>query len=170
MDVAGTPLAIVRPDGEIVHATPALLALVALPQGNELLSAAQALAREIGKLLIRRPEGALPAPSASVSTPNATHELRATLVQPMLLGPAPLVLVAVTAPPGSGDTPAMLAQRFGLTDREAEVAVLVARGERDRVIAQALGISHHTVRRHVERVLAKLNVHHRAAVARVIQG
>ena len=166
LDLAGTPLAIVRPDGELLHATPALLTLVAAqPAGGALLTAAQALAREVGTLLGRTPAGTLPAPATVVQTPGGAHELRATLVHVTPMGPGPVVLVAVSGPAAAAPTATALCARFGLTAREAEVALLLAAGERDRDIARRLGISHVTARRHVEHVLGKLGVHARAAVA-----
>ena len=47
---------------------------------------------------------------------------------------------------------------YGLTPRELEVLRLVAEGRSDREIGQALSISHRTVMRHVEHILAKLGV------------
>jgi DNA-binding CsgD family transcriptional regulator len=58
----------------------------------------------------------------------------------------------------------LLRQRFHLTDRELDVALLVAEGLRNREVAEALAISPHTVRRHGERVFMKLGVHTRAAL------
>jgi DNA-binding NarL/FixJ family response regulator len=51
----------------------------------------------------------------------------------------------------------------GLSAREAEVVRLVARGQTNREIAAALGISERTVDRHVSNILAKLDVSSRAA-------
>jgi DNA-binding CsgD family transcriptional regulator len=53
----------------------------------------------------------------------------------------------------------------GLTAREAEVLRLVAAGQTNRQIAAALGISDHTVRRHLQNVFARLGVPSRAAAA-----
>ena len=54
-----------------------------------------------------------------------------------------------------------------LTPREREVVVLVAEGKTNAEIARQLWISPGTVRRHLENVFAKLDVHTRtAAVAR----
>jgi non-specific serine/threonine protein kinase len=53
----------------------------------------------------------------------------------------------------------------GLTPREYEVAVLVARGQSNREIAAALVIGERTVETHVTRVLQKLNLQRRAQVA-----
>lgn len=53
----------------------------------------------------------------------------------------------------------------GLTAREREVAVLVARGHTNPQIARVLVIAPRTAMRHVEHVMAKLRVHSRAQVA-----
>ncbi|HXT17369.1 MAG TPA: helix-turn-helix transcriptional regulator [Gemmatimonadaceae bacterium] len=52
-----------------------------------------------------------------------------------------------------------------LTARERQVARELARGHSNQQIAGALGLSVHTVRRHTERVLRKLGVRSRHAVA-----
>lgn len=49
----------------------------------------------------------------------------------------------------------------GLTKREYEIALRLVARESTREIAAALGISPHTVRRHTERILAKLGVNSR---------
>lgn len=61
--------------------------------------------------------------------------------------------------------PGELRARFQLTPREAEVALLLARGASEKRLARALDISVHTARRHTERVFAKLGVRARSAVA-----
>ena len=56
-----------------------------------------------------------------------------------------------------------------LTQREQEVLSLVAEGATDKEIADALSISIHTVKSHMRKILAKLQLEHRyeaAAVAR----
>ncbi len=58
-----------------------------------------------------------------------------------------------------------VARRSGLTRREQEVAVLVARGLDSRHIAHELVIAEGTVRIHVEHILAKLELHSRAQLA-----
>ena len=53
----------------------------------------------------------------------------------------------------------------GLTDRELDVLVLVARGSTNRAIAAALVISEHTVARHIHNILTKLGVSSRTAAS-----
>ena len=53
----------------------------------------------------------------------------------------------------------------GLTEREVEVLRLVARGLTNREIADALVLSEHTVRRHLQNVFGRLGVSSRAAAA-----
>ncbi len=58
-----------------------------------------------------------------------------------------------------------LRERFDLTGQEVRVARRIAEGCHNDEIARHLAISPHTVRRHTERVLAKLGVASRAQVA-----
>jgi DNA-binding CsgD family transcriptional regulator len=60
---------------------------------------------------------------------------------------------------------AELRARFGLTNREVQVALLLAEGLTDGALADRLALSPHTARRYSERVLRKLGLHSRAAVA-----
>lgn len=61
-----------------------------------------------------------------------------------------------------------LRRQFGLTEREADVAMMLAERLTNREIARALRVSVHTVRRHVEHILAKLDVHSRKDVRAVL--
>jgi DNA-binding NarL/FixJ family response regulator len=63
---------------------------------------------------------------------------------------------AGTPPAASG-----VAVRFGLTPREIEVLHLLAQRLTDREIADALFLSQHTVGRHVQNILGKLDVRNR---------
>ncbi|GAA3662972.1 response regulator [Microbacterium marinilacus] len=59
--------------------------------------------------------------------------------------------------------PALSAERLeGLTDREREVLLLVARGRTNQEIADGLVISPHTAKTHVNRIMTKLHAHDRA--------
>ena len=51
-----------------------------------------------------------------------------------------------------------------LTDREREIVRLIAKGHTGREIAELLGVSIHTVERHRQKVMAKLDLHNRAGL------
>ena len=59
-------------------------------------------------------------------------------------------------------------ERFGLSARQAEVAMLMATRRTHKEIARALGIRPNTARRHCEQVLARLGVHSRDEVERLL--
>ena len=62
-----------------------------------------------------------------------------------------------------------LAAELQISSREAEVANLLAHGLSDQLIAEQLWISPHTVKRHLERIYAKLEVGSRsAAIVRLL--
>jgi DNA-binding CsgD family transcriptional regulator len=56
----------------------------------------------------------------------------------------------------------------GLSERQSEVAHLVARGLATKEIAARLGISAHTARHHVERIFSRLRVRSRVSLAAVV--
>jgi DNA-binding CsgD family transcriptional regulator len=62
-----------------------------------------------------------------------------------------------------------IAERFGLTPREQEVLMLIARRYADKEIADALSISPRTVARHVTGIFTKMNVHSRREAAAMIE-
>jgi len=54
---------------------------------------------------------------------------------------------------------------FGLRGREPQVALLAAEGLSNAAIAQRMRLSAHTVRHYLERVLARMGLHSRKALA-----
>jgi DNA-binding CsgD family transcriptional regulator len=64
---------------------------------------------------------------------------------------------------------AVLEETWGLTSRESEVAFWVEEGKTNPEIALILGIAARTVEKHMERVLAKLHLENRVAVALRLQ-
>jgi non-specific serine/threonine protein kinase len=60
----------------------------------------------------------------------------------------------------------VIAQQFGgLTERERQVAVLIAQGQSNRDIAETLVISYRTVETHIANILFKLGFTARSQVA-----
>jgi HD-GYP domain-containing protein (c-di-GMP phosphodiesterase class II) len=73
---------------------------------------------------------------------------------------------AVAAVLGAAGQPVSRVERpAGLTEREAEVVGLIARGLQTKQVAQALGISAKTADRHIQNAYAKIGVSSRAAAA-----
>ena len=101
----------------------------------------------------------------TVSTTGGMYELSAVRAPSDLVWGPGGVVVRVDEVAPSLPSRAELGQRFGLTPREADVALLLARGGSNLTIADHLGISHHTVRTHVEHIFAKLGIHSRNALA-----
>jgi DNA-binding CsgD family transcriptional regulator len=88
-------------------------------------------------------------------------------------GGRPATVVVVIAPPDSPPDPpppgrSELRRRFGLTPREAEVALLLAARKSNKEIARELSIAQKTAGRHTEGVLAKLRTSSRRDVGRVL--
>ena len=76
--------------------------------------------------------------------------------------------VVVLTPLGGGERAGLLAQLYGLTPRERDVAARVARGESGKQIAAALGLSEHTVQAHIDNACTKIGVRgRRELVARL---
>lgn len=182
LEATGAPLALCEYDGRLVHATPALLAItMADPEGAALLSAAALLTHSLRDVIERRPKRLGTSgpsfvdglrPSHTVTTCRDTYVLQASLIGEALLGSdRPLVLVRFDpATAMTRHTPASLRARFGLSPREAQVALLLADGASNARIADTLRVTPHTARRHTEHVRDKLGAENRAAVARILQG
>ena len=66
-------------------------------------------------------------------------------------------------PPNVAELLAVRAARPSLTSREVEVVRLVAKGLRNKEIAESLHVSEETVRAHLKHILKKLNVNDRTA-------
>jgi len=97
--------------------------------------------------------GVLPLEASEGELLAAIHALSEDLI----VGPRTLLF----APPEEDQ-----AARGPLTEREAEVLTLLARGLANKQIALALGISEHTVKFHVSSIYVKLNVTNRTEAVR----
>lgn len=91
----------------------------------------------------------------------------------LLLG-APAQLAVLSGAPGSGRRPFRehchrVAVDHGLTDREEEVMVLVAKGRSTPRIREALGLTAGTVNTHLSHVYRKLEVHDRQEVIDLVE-
>jgi DNA-binding CsgD family transcriptional regulator len=64
--------------------------------------------------------------------------------------------LVVVAPMGGGERGGVLARLYGLTPREREIIVRIARGESGKQIAAAVGLSAHTVQAHINNACVKV--------------
>jgi len=174
LEALGISLCVCSHDGRLSHVAASTLALLDRdPERDIVLKRVGAVAREVA-MSVRRPAGErpdhLPQSHELVETAFARYRLSGALATHEMQFGAADILVTVarlTAVPPSAE---QLRTKFGLTQRECEVALRLSRGERNATIASALGVSGHTVRRHTERILAKLGVSNRAEASAKLLG
>lgn len=152
--------------GDVLHANAALGRL------RSRMGPKRSLDAHIVSLLARLQNGG----GASVDGPETMEkevvvgELRIRLLATALPAPAQVAdtLFAVLIEPITPVLPeaSQVAARHGLSRRQAEVALLLAQGHTNAQVSSALRISPFTARRHTERVLGKLGVARRGAVAK----
>lgn len=163
LDAVNEPVALFDVDGLEIHRNPAFTDLLGLDEQAALLEST--LKRLVQRLrpfafALQGERAALGSPSAEVHTARARYTLRGTFVGPGAYGSEGAILVSLQT---SGVLPALpppedVRARFGLTRREAETALLVAQGLSNDAIAEHLFVSRHTVRHHVESLMAKLDL------------
>jgi DNA-binding CsgD family transcriptional regulator/PAS domain-containing protein len=135
---------------------------------REIVSVATGVAR-----LMTRPASTSIGPiraSSKVRTATAQYKVSAVFMEESWTGRGATVVVLVDPTGTRGLDATELARHFGLTPREIEVAQLVRRGLSTKQIAELLNLSVNTARRHVERILAKLDVHSRSAAVSKLAG
>jgi DNA-binding CsgD family transcriptional regulator len=94
------------------------------------------------------------------------HEIHCTLMPQGMLGDASYVLCVVKRSASRWSSyEEHLRQTWGLTEREAQVAVECLKGNKNLEIAERLRISVETVNKHLDKVYQKANVRGRAELA-----
>lgn len=172
-DAAAEGYALFDIGGRLLHENPALAHILADEQERERLRASmRTLAAGFAVLACRdRPRFApgvgdlAPGTFREIRTARGRYRVTATLLSPGLLAGDACILIALDIPARKPLSDEELRVRFLLTTREVEVARLLAQGKQTAELAEALGVSTHTARHHTERVLSKLGVKTRAAVA-----
>jgi DNA-binding CsgD family transcriptional regulator len=94
---------------------------------------------------------------------------RRLLLRPLGRTTSDAILVGVEVADSAGGD-ARLRDRFGLTARECEVLMWIARGKSNRDIGEILALSPRTVNKHLEHIYVKLGVENRASAAAVVIG
>jgi DNA-binding NarL/FixJ family response regulator len=152
--------------GRVVHRTPAMgRALESDPEHETIMARIHDAAGALRRAALLGRNGAVPAEVATVEmrTSTARYSIRGCLYGGD--AGAPLLLLTLQRRSAKARTSQDLRADYGLTPAEVRVAFLLARGGSNAGIADDLGISPHTARRHTERVLRKLGVRSRAEVA-----
>ena len=160
LDAAGRHLLAIRGDGQVHWTT---------PQANRLIETAIGHADGIGDVakaaaewLSHRRTGMPQRVEASFAFPGATG-LPLTLSLLGTIGADEYLFRLTSANRQSEDE--MLRESFGLTHRESEVLLWIAKGKANRDIGEILGLSSRTVNKHLEQIYSKLGVENRASAA-----
>ena len=105
-----------------------------------------------------------------LTTSVARYALSVVRSRAGVFGVHPAIVVAIRRLTPELPTLEQLRVTYSLTAREAEIALQLAQGRSNKVIAQALGIRPATVRTHAERVFEKLHVQSRKALGLLLIG
>jgi DNA-binding CsgD family transcriptional regulator/PAS domain-containing protein len=160
-------------EGHILYANSSLeRLLVGDPEGERVRREISRIATGVAMLMTRRPSTSEPTHHATskVRTATAQYRISAVFMEDSWTGRGATVVVLVDPTETKGLSAKELAERFQLTAREIEVAQLVRQGLTSKQIAESLRLSVNTARRHVERILTKLDVHSRSGAVSKLTG
>ena len=114
-------------------------------------------------------------PVAHIRVPTLQGDWRQLQLRPLLgassdslWGGHALLLVEPLAAAAAPQTPGQLSHRYGLTDKEARLAGLLADGTPLRAAGQSLGLSYNSARTYLDRVFAKTGTHRQAELVRLV--
>lgn len=159
LDAAGRHLLAVRGSGDLHWSTPQATRLIAEAAGRE--DGVDLAARRLADWLADRDRPGFARETSISLLPDASAPLQFGYLG--AIG-ADEFLIRVTALRNrEGDV--VLREHFGLTAREAEVLLWIAKGKANKDIGDILGLSSRTVNKHLEQIYVKLGVENRASAA-----
>lgn len=132
------------------------------PQSQAVLDGMRELGRGVALTRAERQD--------SIHTLTCTYRARASFLQMQLIGAGDTVLISIEPVGAALPTADVLRMHFALTDQEARITLLLAQRCTTTEIAATLEITKNTVRRHIERVLAKLQIGTRTDIRERILG
>jgi len=158
LDAAGRHLVAFGPDGQVLWST---------PQANRLLERSgvdAALQPDMSRRFVawRSSEGSALVPGGGFELETAAAPRLQFEYLGVVGGDEYLFRAARVQEEGQED---LLRQHFGLTARESDVLLWIARGKSNKDIGDILGLSPRTVNKHLEQVYTKLGVENRASAA-----
>ena len=160
LDAAGRHLLAIRGDGQVHWTTPQANRLIETATGHA--DGTNAVARAAAAWLAQKRSGTGTSGDASFPFPG-TVGLPLTLSLLGTIGTDEYLFRLTSANRQSEDE--ILRESFGLTHRESEVLLWIAKGKANRDIGEILGLSSRTVNKHLEQIYSKLGVENRASAA-----
>jgi len=167
LDATGRHLIALRGDGSLLWSTPQASRLIATATGRE--DGLDSVIATLGNWMQARTTATTDrARDAALTFPpegQAFAQEGLASLQIAYLGAmgADEYLFRLSAAARSEDE--RLRQAFGLTQRESEVLLWIARGKPNRDIGEILGLAARTVNKHLEQIYVKLGVENRASAA-----
>jgi DNA-binding response OmpR family regulator len=161
LDAAGRHLLAIRGDGQVHWTTPQANRLIETATGHA--DGINAVAKAAATWLVQRRSGAVSLQSEQGFSFCEATGLPLTLSLLGTIGADEYLFRLTSTNRQSEDE--TLRQNFGLTHRESEVLLWIAKGKANRDIGEILGLSSRTVNKHLEQIYAKLGVENRASAA-----
>jgi DNA-binding response OmpR family regulator len=161
LDAAGRHLLAIRGDGQVHWTTPQANRLIETATGHA--DGINAVAKAAAAWLAQRRSGAASPQSEPGFAYSEATGLPLTLSLLGTIGADEYLFRLTSTNRQSEDE--TLRQSFGLTHRESEVLLWIAKGKANRDIGEILGLSSRTVNKHLEQIYAKLGVENRASAA-----
>jgi DNA-binding response OmpR family regulator len=161
LDAAGRHLLAIRGDGQVHWTTPQANRLIETATGHA--DGINAVAKAAATWLVQRRSGAVSPQSEQGFSFSEATGLPLTLSLLGTIGADEYLFRLTSTNRQSEDE--TLRQNFGLTHRESEVLLWIAKGKANRDIGEILGLSSRTVNKHLEQIYAKLGVENRASAA-----
>ena len=158
LDAAGRHLLATDENGQILWCTPQATRLANAAMGGD--DGMRRVSREIGAWLPGLIGGKSPSPTLDLVE---TGQMALSLAYVGSLGTNEYLFRLSGERAASEE--AVLKRHFGLTQREAEVLLWVARGKSNKDIGEILGMSARTATKHLEQIFVKLGVENRASAA-----
>ena len=159
LDAAGRHLLAVRGSGAVHWSTPQATRLVNAATGSD--DGLDIVSRAIGEWMANRDKPGIARETAFTLIHNGEARLQLAFLGGI---GADEYLFRLTAAGHKADDET-LRQAFGLTTRESEVLLWIAKGKSNRDIGDILGLSARTVNKHLEQIYVKLGVENRASAA-----
>ncbi|MCM2451767.1 response regulator [Agrobacterium vitis] len=164
LDAAGRHLLALRADGSLLWSTPQASRLITTATGLEdgLDTVIQAIGAWMQARAASTPAVSPASRDAALTLPLENHPALQIAYLGAMAADEYLFRLSAANPHREDER---LRQAFGLTQRESEVLLWIARGKPNRDIGEILGLAARTVNKHLEQIYVKLGVENRASAA-----